>query len=113
MNWDLRICIFGFCVNSTRCASVKGVGKIYWKIEKTVFVVDLCISEKELAGVKSALLDTIKELPDNTNVGLITYNRYVNVYELASKLNMIYCINSEKEYSLQQAMDILGVQYKN
>ncbi len=57
-------------------------------------------------------MDAIRQLPDFTNVGLITYNRYVNVYELASKLNVIYCINSEKEYTLQQIMEILGVQVK-
>lgn len=45
-------------------------------------------------------------------MGLITYNRYVNVYELSSKLNMIFCINSEKEYNLEQVMNIVGVQVK-
>lgn len=45
-------------------------------------------------------------------MGLITYNKYVNLYELSSKLNMIYCINTEKEYTLEQVMNIVGIQVK-
>lgn len=54
----------------------------------------------------------LNELPNWTNVGLITYNKYVNLYELSSKLNMIYCINTEKEYTLEQVMNIVGIQVK-
>jgi hypothetical protein len=48
--------------------------------ESYLFVVDLCISEKELNAVKEALVDVVSELPEFTNVGLITFNQYVYAY---------------------------------
>lgn len=43
-------------------------------------------------------------------IGLITFYKNVNVYELASKINTIFCINGAKEYKDNDVMGILGVQ---
>ena len=45
-----------------------------------MFVVDLCITDKELASVKEELLKVIKILPDDTLVGLVSFNKFVHVY---------------------------------
>lgn len=52
-------------------------------------------------------------LPDDARVCIVTFNRYVYVYELASRINTIYCINGIKEYTLNNIMDILGINFKN
>lgn len=41
------------------------------------FVVDLCLSETELQGVKETMLKTIAKLPHNIYVGLIGFNRNI------------------------------------
>ncbi len=49
-----------------------------------MFVVDIAISDKELTAVKEAILELIKTLDDEKPVTLITYNKYVQLYDLAS-----------------------------
>ena len=55
----------------------------------------------------------VAKLPQNYNVGLITYGKNVHVYELANKINTNYCINGLKEYPLVSIMDLLGIAVKN
>ena len=49
-----------------------------------IIIIDLCIESSELTAIQTALIDSIKKLPGGTSIGLITYSRYVNVYELAN-----------------------------
>ena len=58
-------------------------------------------------------MNVISGLPENINVGLVTYGRNVKVYELASRINTNYCINGTKEYTLTAIMDLIGIQAKN
>lgn len=77
-----------------------------------LFVVDLCISEKELNSIKASLVSVLEGMPTDGScfVGLITFYKHVNVYELASKINTNYCINGSKDYNLMDIMNILGIQ---
>lgn len=74
-----------------------------------LFLIDLCVSEKELASIQEEMGNTISLLPDNTRVGIVTFNKFVHVYELASKINVVYCVNGSKEYSTKQLMEIMGI----
>jgi protein transport protein SEC23 len=48
-----------------------------------VFVVDTCVfDEDELEALKRALLASLRMLPDESQVGLITFGRMVQVHEL-------------------------------
>jgi protein transport protein SEC23 len=55
----------------------------------------------------------LAELPPETNVGLITFNKFVQVYELIAKINTVYCVSGSKDYSNLQVMDVLGLVVKN
>lgn len=77
-----------------------------------LFVVDLCLSEKEINAVKEELVGVLKGLPQGMFVGLITFNRYVNVLELSSKINTEYRINGVKEYNIVEIMGLLGINIK-
>lgn len=61
-----------------------------------LFVVDINIEEKELAAIREEMGKVVSRLPDNCNVGLITYGRNVHVYEFSTKINTNYCINGTK-----------------
>ncbi len=61
-----------------------------------LFVIDINIEEKELAAIRDELCSVVSNLPENYNVGLITYGKNVQVYEFATRINTNYCINGEK-----------------
>ena len=54
-----------------------------------LFVVDICLSDKELNALKEELINVIRNLPidGTTFVGLISFNQNVDVSELSSKIN--------------------------
>jgi hypothetical protein len=58
-------------------------------------------------------VNVINNLPDDTYIGLITFNKFVQIYELPSKINTIYCVSGTKEYNNSQIMEILGLAIKN
>ena len=80
-----------------------------------LFLVDLCILEKEMEAVKQSLAEAVAAIPANGSyfVGLITFNKNVHVYELSSKINTVFCINGLKEYNNFDIMAMLGVAIKN
>lgn len=45
-------------------------------------------------------------------IGLITFFKHINVYELSSKINTVFCINGTKDYNMVDIMNILGVNVK-
>lgn len=57
----------------------------------------------------------IRNLPidGTTFIGLITFNQNVDVSELSSKINTEYRINGQKEYNLNDVMNLLGIHIKN
>lgn len=42
-------------------------------------------------------------------IGLMTFYKHVNVYELASKINTVFCINGMKEYKEIDINNVLGL----
>ena len=49
-----------------------------------IFVVDTCIPSGEMASLRTSLLESLRELPRNTLVGLISFGATVSVWELNS-----------------------------
>ena len=68
-----------------------------------------------MEAVKQSLVEVMSAIPANGSyfVGLITFNKNVHVYELASKINTVFCINGMKEYNNFEIMAMLGVAIKN
>jgi hypothetical protein len=63
--------------------------------------------------VKKEITEIIESLPEDCYVGLITFHKHINIYELPARLNTVYCLNGAKEYQPQQIHDVLGLQIKN
>lgn len=61
-----------------------------------VFIIDTCISQDEMIGLKSTLVKTIQKLPRNIHVGLITYNRVVSIYDFSENHHRFYSFNGHK-----------------
>ncbi len=66
-----------------------------------------------MAAIREELSNVIETLPDNYNVGLITYSKNVHVYEFSSRINTNFCINGTKEYTNANIMELLGIHVKN
>ena len=49
-----------------------------------VFIVDTCVEEAELAEVKDSLQQSLNLLPEDAQVGLITFGKHVFVHELGA-----------------------------
>jgi hypothetical protein len=66
------------------------------------FVVDLCMPEQELTGLKTTLLKLLESLPQNIFVGLIAFSRVVYVYDFSEESLKFHCFNGHKgtRYSL-------------
>jgi hypothetical protein len=47
-----------------------------------LFMIDVCVSEDELAACKASVMQAISTLPEYVYVGLVTFGRHVHVYEL-------------------------------
>lgn len=79
-----------------------------------LFVMDLCmITEEEFIAVKEELVRTVGGLPQETFIGLITFNKFVHVHELTAKINTVYCVSGSKDYTNMQVLEVLGMQIKN
>ncbi|XP_010278785.1 PREDICTED: protein transport protein SEC23-like isoform X2 [Nelumbo nucifera] len=71
-----------------------------------LFVVDTCIIEEELGFLKSALLQAIDLVPDDSLVGFITFGTYVHVHELGFGLiPKTYVFKGSKEISQDQILE--------
>ena len=75
-----------------------------------LFVVDLCLEAKELASVKNSIMMTLSLLPENSVVGLITFGRTIQLYELSfDMLPKAYVFNGKKETELKDVIKMLGL----
>ena len=67
------------------------------------------MDEKELSSILDEIIKVVKILPDHARVGLVTFNKFVFVYEFASKINTVYCINGNKDYKTKNVMDLIVI----
>jgi len=75
-----------------------------------IFVVDISISADNLQDLKSALLELMAHVPENSYVGLVTFGSTVNVYELSFQFcPKVHVFDGNKEYSAIEVQTILGL----
>lgn len=66
-----------------------------------------------MAGLKDTLKKTIERLPTNIYVGVITFNRVVSIYDFSQKHHRFFSFNGNKDYSVLEIQDQLGIRSVN
>ena len=51
-----------------------------------IFVVDVAVDEKELKAIKTSLLELVDSSESERGIGLISYDKYVNLCDLGSSI---------------------------
>jgi len=75
-----------------------------------IFVVDTCLSEKEMGNLKNLLLQIIAVLPRNSYIGFITFGNLVMVHELKfHEVPRCYAFNGKSRYNVMQIKDSLSL----
>jgi protein transport protein SEC23 len=75
-----------------------------------LFVVDVCLIEKELQAVKDAVLMSFSLLPEDALVGLITCGTTVNLYDLAfTELPKSYVFRGDRDVQPSVLRSLLGI----
>ncbi|KAI8868514.1 protein transport protein SEC23 [Ramicandelaber brevisporus] len=75
-----------------------------------MYVVDTCLIEEDLKALKDALIVSLSLLPPNAHIGLITFGRMAQVYELGySECPKSYVFRGDKQYSTAQIQEMLGL----
>lgn len=68
-----------------------------------MFVIDLALESDELESLKDTLINTLELLPSDCQIGIITFGKNVNVYELQHLENFkCHTFNGFKLYSKEQ-----------
>ncbi|TYI66798.1 hypothetical protein E1A91_D09G251400v1 [Gossypium mustelinum] len=85
-------------------------GEVWGRGPAFVFVIDVCMEEEELRGVKSELLRVVEQLPESALVALVTFDAMVNVYDLGfSECSRVVVFHGDRELSSQQIQKFLGI----
>lgn len=80
-------------------------GEVWGRGPAFVFVIDVCMEEEELRGVKSELLRVVEQLPESALVALVTFDAMVNVYDLGfSECSRVVVFHGDRELSSQQVV---------
>jgi len=73
-----------------------------------ILCIDTCLPEEELNDLKAALLMALSLMPENSLIGLITFGKTVQVYELAFEdLPKSYVFNGTKDVAAKQLEALL------
>jgi len=75
-----------------------------------LFVIDTCVIEEELKQIKDSLFQSLLLLPQNAQVGLITFGRNVHIHELSfEECPKSFVFRGDKELSSAQVANFLGL----
>jgi protein transport protein SEC23 len=75
-----------------------------------LIVLDTCLTEEELADLKSALVMALSLIPQESLIGLITFGRTVQVYELAfEEMPKSFVFNGSKDVTTKQVEALLQI----
>ncbi len=74
-----------------------------------MFLIDIALDEDELNQLKESIQEIISNLPQDCQIGIITYGRMCNVIELGSTdFPISYALNGEKSYKSFEIQELLG-----
>ena len=79
-----------------------------------IFLIDTALEIDELNELKDSIQEIISTLPQDCQIGIITYGRMVNVIELGNTdFPISYALNGEKNYQSFEIQELLGLLVKN
>ena len=79
-----------------------------------IFLIDTAVDEDELNQLKESIQEVISTLPQECQIGIITYGRMCNVIELGSTdFPISYALNGEKAYLSSEIQELLGLLIRN
>ena len=79
-----------------------------------IFLIDTALDEDELNQLKESIQEIISTLPQDCQIGIITYGRMCNVIELGSTdFPISYALNGEKSYKSFEIQELLGLLIRN
>ena len=79
-----------------------------------MFLIDTALDEDELNQLKESIQEIISTLPQDCQIGIITYGRMCNVIELGSTdFPISYALNGEKPYKSYEIQELLGLMVRN
>lgn len=73
-----------------------------------LYVIDTCMEDEELNSLKNSILSSLKLLPPNALVGLITFGRIISLWEINSNLRS-FVFKGSKDYTPKQLQEWLGI----
>ncbi|KAI1285564.1 Protein transport protein Sec23A [Halotydeus destructor] len=74
-----------------------------------LYVIDTCLDEEELSGLKSTIQMSLSLLPPDSLVGLITFGRIVSLWELNESYLKSFVFQGAKDYTSKQMHEWLGI----
>lgn len=75
-----------------------------------VFVVDTCSPPEEIRALKNELLLVVSQLPENTFVGLVTFDAMVYVHDVGfMDCSKVVVFHGDRELSSNQIQELLGI----
>ena len=79
-----------------------------------MFLIDTALDEDELNQLKETIQEIISTLPQDCQIGIITYGRMCNVIEIGSTdFPVSYALNGEKPYKSFEIQQLLGLMIRN
>lgn len=88
----------------------EGTQNVNRNLQVFLLVIDLAVDQEELDSLKESLITSLDYLPPNAIVGLITFGKHVNVYELTNvSLNKVHTLNGAREYTKDDIVKLLAI----
>ncbi|KAF8401803.1 hypothetical protein HHK36_012749 [Tetracentron sinense] len=98
--------VSSFSSSSLSGMDSRGIGPAF------VFVVDTCSPDEELRALKNELLLVVAQLPENSLVGLVTFDSMVYVHDLGyTECSKVVLFHGERELSSDQIQKLLGISH--
>ncbi len=75
-----------------------------------VFVIDTSVDEEELNELKETIQITLSNIPQECNIGMITFGNMCNIHEIGfSEFPVCYSLKGEKNYKTLEVQELLGL----
>lgn len=75
-----------------------------------VFVIDTSIEEEELNELKETIQNTLSNMPQECNIGIITFGNMVNIHEIGfTEFPVCHSLRGEKNYKTLEIQELLGL----
>lgn len=79
-----------------------------------IFVIDLAVKPSEVKAIKNCLKETFSSLPDNVSIAIITFTRYIQVYEMNNTHSVkSLIIDGKEDVTIEKIHSLLDISRKS